>query len=112
LTLRTALRALCLLALVLAPRLVAAQGSTATLSGIVRDQQNLIVPGATVTVAGTESSFSRNVVTGPDGDFDFPGLQPGEYLMTVELAGFERRQLQIRLEVISTRARTRFRTIP
>jgi len=93
------------LALALAPRPAAAQGSTATLSGIVRDQQNLIVPGATVTVTGTESSFSRNVTTGPDGDFDFPGLQPGEYLMTVELTGFERQQLQIRLEV-NQRVRT------
>ena len=104
-TLRTPLHALSLFALVLAPRLVEAQGSTATLSGIVRDQQNLIVPGATVTVAGTESSFSRNAITGADGDFDFPGLQPGEYLMTVELTGFERQQLQIRLEV-NQRVRT------
>jgi carboxypeptidase family protein len=105
LTLRTTLRALCVLAVVLPPRVVAAQGSTATLSGVVRDQQNLIVPGATVTVAGTESSFSRNVITGPEGAFDFPGLQPGEYLLTVELTGFARQQLQVRLEV-NQRVRT------
>ena len=37
---------LCVLALSLAPRLVAAQGSTAALAGIVRDQQNLPVPAA------------------------------------------------------------------
>ena len=79
--------------------------STAALAGIVRDQQNLPVPAATVTVAGTESSFSRTATTGSDGDFDFPGLLPGEYLITVELTGFERQQLRILLEV-NQRVRT------
>ncbi len=103
--LRKALLGLSVLVLSLAPRLVAAQGSTAALAGIVRDQQNLPVPNATVTVAGTESSFSRTATTGSDGDFDFPGLQPGEYLVTVELTGFERQQLRVLLEV-NQRVRT------
>jgi len=49
-----------------------------------------VVPGATVTVAGTENNFSRTVTTNGDGGFDFPGMLPGEYLLTVELPGFER----------------------
>jgi hypothetical protein len=103
--LRRTLLGLSALALSLAPRLVAAQGSTAAVAGIVRDQQNLPVPAATVTVAGTESSFSRTATTGSDGDFDFPGLLPGEYLITVELTGFERQQLRVLLEV-NQRVRT------
>jgi hypothetical protein len=89
----------------LLPCLAGAQGSTATVGGIVRDAQNLAVPGAVVTVAGTESTFSRTATTGEDGIFDFPGLLPGEYLMTVELTGFERQQMQVRLEV-NQRVRT------
>jgi outer membrane receptor protein involved in Fe transport len=88
-----------ILLLALAPSRATAQGSTATLAGIVRDQQNLPVAGATVTVAGTESSISRTVATGADGAFDFPGLLPGEYLTKIELTGFETQQLQVRLEV-------------
>jgi Carboxypeptidase regulatory-like domain len=97
--LRKNLLGLSILVLALSPRLLAAQGSTATLGGVVRDEQNLGVPGATVTVAGTESSFSRTAMTTADGGFDFPGLLPGEYLLTVELPGFERQRHQVRLEV-------------
>ena len=56
-------------------------------------------------MAGTESSFSGTATTNADGGFDFPGLLPGEYLITVELAGFERQQQQVRLEV-NQRVRT------
>ena len=94
-----------MLVFALLPRVVAAQGSTATLAGVVRDQQNLPIPGATVSVAGTESSFSRTATTNTDGGFDFPGLLPGEYLLTAELPGFEAQKQQVRLEV-NQRVRT------
>src|SRR6185503_2440696 len=94
-----------LLLLALCPRVLAAQGSTATLGGVVRDEQNLVVPAATVTLTGTENSFSRTVTSNGDGGFDFPGVLPGEYLLTVELSGFERQRQQVRLEV-NQRVRT------
>src|SRR5438105_4080480 len=93
------LSAILALGLTLTPRATLAQGNTATVAGAVRDQQNLVVPGATVTVAGTESTLTRTATSGPDGGFEFPGLLPGEYLMTVELSGFEREQRRVRLEV-------------
>src|SRR3954464_7925021 len=102
---RRMLLALCLLASPLADHMSAAQGSTATLSGVIRDEQNLPAPGATVNVSGVESSLSRSVTTNPDGAFEFPGLLPGEYLVAVELAGFERQQVRVRLEV-NQRVRT------
>jgi hypothetical protein len=97
----------CVLMLVLTvlPRVVAAQGSTATLAGVVRDQQNLPIPGATVTVARTDSSLSRTATTNADGGFDLPGLLPGEYLLTIELTGFEVQKQQVLLEV-NQRVRT------
>lgn len=87
------------------PHPAAAQGSMATLTGIVRDLQELPVPGATVTVTATERTFARTATTGSDGTFDFPGLLPGEYLVSIELSGFERQQHQVRLEV-NQRVRT------
>ena len=103
--LRQNLLAWSLVLLVLSPPVLAAQGSTATLGGVVRDEQNLVVPGATLTLTGTESSFSRTVTSSGDGAFDFPGVLPGEYLLTVELPGFERQRHQVRLEV-NQRVRT------
>jgi hypothetical protein len=88
-----------LIVFALVPRIADAQGSTATLTGLVRDAQNLPVPGATVTVTGTESDFSRASATTGEGVFDFPGLLPGDYRVTVDLTGFEKQQLQVRLEV-------------
>ena len=88
-----------LMSLLATPAVARAQGSTATIAGVVRDQQNLPVPGATVTVSNTESSVSRSLVTAAEGDFNFPGMQPGDYLLTVELAGFAREQTPVRLEV-------------
>ena len=76
-----------------------AQGNTGALGGTVRDEQKLLVPGATVTISATESRLIRIATAGPDGEFEFPGLLPGDYLMTVELSGFERQQVRVRLEV-------------
>ena len=39
----------------LVPSFARGQGSTASLAGVVRDEQNLVVPGASVTMAGVEA---------------------------------------------------------
>ena len=54
----------------LAPSFVHAQGSTGSLAGVVRDEQSLVVPGASVTMAGVENPFSRMVTTDPNGTFE------------------------------------------
>ena len=82
-----------------------AQGSTGSLAGTVRDEQGLVVPGVTVTLAGTENTFSRTVTTSGDGGFELPGLLPGDYKMTIELSGFTRQELAVHIEV-NQRVRT------
>ena len=81
------------------PSFVHAQGSTASLAGVVRDEQSLVVPGASVTMAGVENTFSRMVTTDPNGTFEFAGLLPGEYKMTVELTGFRREEMHVPIAV-------------
>ena len=71
-----------------APGTVAAQGSTASLGGVVRDPQALVVPGVVITISGVERTFQRTVTTGGDGAYEFPGLLPGLYRLRVELADF------------------------
>src|SRR5512146_2648528 len=91
----------CLLVVVLAamPNVLYAQGNTGALSGAVRDEQNLLVPGAMVTVAGVESTLARTETTGPDGGFEFAGLLPGHYVITVDLSGFKEEKHQLKLDV-------------
>ena len=87
------------LALLLLPAMALAQGTTGSVGGAVRDQQNLVISGATVTVAAVETTFTRTVTSGSEGGFEFPGLLPGDYVLTTELTGFQREQRRVRLEV-------------
>jgi hypothetical protein len=83
----------------LLPRPAFAQGATATLAGVVRDPQALVVPGVLLRLAGAERAITRVVTTGPDGAYEFPGVLPGEYRLSVELAGFVRQEIAVTLEV-------------
>ena len=66
-----------------------AQGvQTATIRGSVHDQQDLPVPGATVTVTSPALQGTRTIVTGPQGDYTISALPPGDYTITYELSGF------------------------
>jgi hypothetical protein len=79
---------LCLFTLVGLALPVAAQSTTGTIQGIVRDDQAAVIPGATVTVRNVLTGQTRSVVTGDEGQYRFPNLQVGEYELAVELAGF------------------------
>jgi hypothetical protein len=65
-----------------------AQSTTGTITGVVRDDQAAVVPGATVTVLNVLTGQTRSVVSTDDGQYRFPNLQVGEYELTVELSGF------------------------
>src|SRR5262249_2776666 len=66
-----------------------AQGvQTATIRGTVHDQQDLAVPGATITVTSPALQGTRTVVTEAQGDYTISALPPGEYTITAELSGF------------------------
>ena len=80
-------RSLAFSALALAPALVHAQ-STATLSGAVTDPSGAVVPQAKVTVHGLATGVDRVVVSDSAGNYAVPSLQPGNYSVRVEAAGF------------------------
>jgi len=66
-----------------------AQRYTATLRGTVTDATGAVLPGATVTITGTETGLSRVAYTNPSGNFTFD-LPVGAYQLTVELEGFKK----------------------
>jgi hypothetical protein len=67
---------------------VAAQVSTADLSGHVLDPKGLAVPGARVRIESLETGAAREVTTDANGGYLFLGLPPGRYRMTVLAKGF------------------------
>ena len=67
-----------------------AQYNTAELSGIVRDAQGGVLPGATVVATHTPSGRKTTRVTDTAGRFLLPDLAVGPYVIVVELEGFKR----------------------
>ena len=80
--------ALAMLAALLIPEPAAAQLTRGGISGIVRDQQGAVVPGATVTVKNLSTGAVRSAVTDVNGLYRVPALEPGLYVVRTELAGF------------------------
>src|SRR5262249_31398857 len=82
-------------ALVLALLLAAVGTATAQerfgiITGVIEDAQSSPVPGATVTATNTATKSTRVAVTGSDGAYRIPDLDPGRYSVTVELSGFQK----------------------
>ncbi len=77
-----------LLVLCLAPRLALAQFDTATVLGTVRDTSGAVVPDATVTLTHTATGLTTKRTTSASGDYEFPTVRVGTYVVTAEKAGF------------------------
>ncbi len=76
-----------LLMLLVAAAPVAAQSTeSGRITGVVKDNQGAVIPGATVTLTGP--SRLSTFVTTPDGRFRFLDVLPGEYQLMVEVQGF------------------------
>ena len=65
-----------------------AQLSTATITGVVQDTSNAVVPGATVTVTQTATNFTTRAVSGDNGVFSIPSLPVGPYTLSVAAKSF------------------------
>jgi hypothetical protein len=79
-----------LVALVLSAVPAAAQGvTTAAATGVVRDDQGGVIPGATIVAVHQPSGTTYEGVTQADGRFFIPGMRVGgPYKITAMLSGF------------------------
>src|SRR5687768_4480021 len=66
----------------------AAQETRGNISGTVQDAQG-VVPGATVRITNVDTNTTQTLVTNNTGYFEAPLLQPGNYRIAVEMAGFK-----------------------
>lgn len=76
-----------------------AQGSNASLSGVVRDASGATVAHASVTAVETGRGARRVTESNAAGVFALPQLPPGDYRLTVLAAGFAAAQRGVTLTV-------------
>ena len=81
--------ALCTFALAVLAFPAAAQVSSTSLRGQVRDPSGALIPGATLTVKDAATGLERSTKSGADGSFTFTNLQAGKFDLTVVAAGFQ-----------------------
>jgi len=68
--------------------LSAQAGSTAQITGTVRDESGGVLPGVTVTATQTDTGFKRDVVTDTNGSYTLANLPVGPYKLEAMLSGF------------------------
>ncbi len=66
-----------------------AQAVSGILTGTIVDSSGAGVPGATVNATEASTGAVRTAVSGEAGLFRIPALNPGSYVVTVELASFK-----------------------
>ncbi len=78
---------LCILLLFLTALCAWSQTTVGTLNGVVRDPSAAVIPGAAVTLTKTDTGEIFKSTTTATGFYEFQGLVPGPYLVTVESKG-------------------------
>src|SRR5215207_5536362 len=77
------------LLLLLAP-VCLAQTGTAKIQGTVADASGAVVPGATVIALHTDTARQYTTTTNEAGLYLLPGVQNGQYVITIEAVGMEK----------------------
>jgi hypothetical protein len=75
-----------------------AQVDRATLTGVVRDPQNAVVPSAAVKLTNVATGVEATTNATADGTYLIVNLAPGEYVVEVTASGFQTSAQTIRLE--------------
>ncbi len=90
------------LAFLAAAATASAQTTTGTITGRVVDDQNLSVPGVTITVASPALQGVQTAITSENGDYIVPLLPPGTYTVKVELSGFQTQERTVTVAATQT----------
>jgi protocatechuate 3,4-dioxygenase beta subunit len=67
---------------------IASAQASGVISGTVTDADNRPLPGVTVTLASSDDSLHRSIVTDAKGRYEIATLATGTYTVTAELVGF------------------------
>lgn len=63
--------------------------ATGSITGLITDETGAVIPGVTVEATNVATGQTRNAVTGADGFYSIPLVQPGQYDVKATLSGFK-----------------------
>ena len=86
---RFIIRTCMLSALALLPTIVAAQGTTGSISGTITDSQKSVIPGVSIVVTQVDTGAQRTQVSDDHGRYRVLDVSPGTYQVQAELSGFQ-----------------------
>jgi hypothetical protein len=75
------------------------QASTATVRGTVSDQSGAIIPNAAVELTNAATNTKSRTQSNEAGFYMFPGVVPGNYHLTVESAGMQKKDVAFNVQV-------------
>ena len=75
--------------------------NTGTITGVVKDEQGAVVPGASVKVINIGTNAERATVTSGDGNYEISQLVPGTYRLEVESPNFAKYVQDVTVNVLS-----------
>jgi Carboxypeptidase regulatory-like domain len=78
-----------MIGIALASGLVFGQGSSAAISGLVRDTTGAVLPGVNITAKNVDSGLTRTTISSENGGYNLPALPVGPYELTTDLPGFK-----------------------
>jgi outer membrane receptor protein involved in Fe transport len=67
-----------------------AQTTVGGIRGVVKDASGAVVPGAAVVAKNAATGLEYRSVTGTEGIYTIPRIPPGNYVLTIEVAGFKK----------------------
>ena len=82
----------CLCLMVVAVR-AHAQGATSSITGVVKDSEGGVIPGANVVVTNNATATKFEAITNTNGAFTVPALTAGVYTLSISLAGFKNAEI-------------------
>jgi hypothetical protein len=66
----------------------------ASIRGVVTDPTGAVIPGATVTLTDKETNRTLTAISDDSGIYNFSGLPPSHYTVTVERTGFKKNTIE------------------
>src|SRR5262245_56021300 len=88
-----------LVLLILMSGVLDAQVETGIVAGTITDPSGAVVPSGNVTIKSAATGLQVTVQSNEAGRFQSPPLKPGEYEMSIGVAGFKSTVLTVRVEV-------------
>ncbi len=76
-----------------------AQTNTTSLGGTILDPTGALIPGASVSLTNPATNLTKVVQSSDAGSYMFEQVLPGDYIVTVDAAGFSKATRKIRLLV-------------